>query len=74
MTFEELATAIGTVGQSRRVIVCPAGESLKIEALVQRYDMGRWWRVHESALCPEGTVILINDPGTGRTEEDHHAR
>lgn len=65
MTFEELATAMRTVDESRRVIVCPVGESLKINALVTRYDLDGLWRVHESAMCPDGKVILINEPGTG---------
>lgn len=63
VTLEEVADALRTVDECRRVVVCPVGDRLKIEALVLRYGMDHLWRVEESRHCPAGTFLLINDPG-----------
>ncbi len=64
MTFEELADVMREIDESRRVVVCPVGLGLKVEALVLRHGMDHLWRVRESALC-EGKIILINEPNVG---------
>jgi hypothetical protein len=61
MTLEELAEAARTVEHTRRIVICPVGLGLQVEALVLRYNMDRLWTVRESALCMD-KILLINEP------------
>lgn len=61
MTFEELATAIKGLQDQRRIVICEPGMSLKIQALLVRYNVDELWAVRESQHCPEGKLILINE-------------
>jgi hypothetical protein len=63
--LEDLADAMRTLHESRqkKIVICPVGLGLKIEALVLRYGMDQHWTVQESSRCPEDKVLLINVPG-----------
>lgn len=61
MTLEELADALRDLESMRRVVVCPVGMGLKVEALVLRYGMDHLWTVQESVLA-DGRIYLINHP------------
>lgn len=62
MTFEELTEAIKGLEDMRRIVICEPGKSLKIQALLVRYGVDELWAVRESQHCPEGKLILINEP------------
>jgi hypothetical protein len=64
MRLEDLAEAMCTLheSQQKKIVICPVGLGLKIEALVLRYGMDQHWTVQESHRCPEDKVLLINEP------------